>query len=296
MGQLVSLSLALLLLPLVLLAATADASAQPAAWDCAPATPTSRAAATPTGTPAPVAFPATGGNLTVFAAASLTDAFAQIKTDLEAAHAGLAITYNFGGSQTLVTQLQEGARADVFASANMAQMEPAVAAGLVAGEPRIFVRNALAIVTPPDNPAEIEGAADLGKPGLRLDLAQPEVPAGRYARQAVCRMAADTASYGAEFTARVAGNIVSGEEDVRSVLAKVALGEADAGIVYVSDAAAAGNTVHLVAIPEAVNIQAAYPVAVLADGDRALGDAFVAYLVSAEGQATLAAFGFAPLG
>ena len=273
-----------------------NVSAQPAGWEClSPAA----VDATPVGTPVaaehdPVAFPAEGGNLTVFAAASLTDAFEAIEQELEATTPNLSITYNFGGSQALVTQLEEGAQADVFASANAAQMDAAIAADLVGSEPLPFARNRLAIVTPAGNPAGIQTAADLGKEGILLVLAQPEVPAGRYARESVCLMAADTATYGSDLVARVAANVVSEEEDVRDVLAKVALGEADAGIVYVSDAVAAGDQVNVVDIPDAVNVIATYPVAVLAGADEALGSAFVAYFVSEEGEAVLERYGFQP--
>jgi molybdate transport system substrate-binding protein len=123
-------------------------------------------------------------------------------------------------------------------------------------------------------------------------LAQPEVPAGRYARESVCLMATNTATYGPDFVERVAANVVSEEEDVRDALAKVALGEADAGIVYVSDATAAGDQVQVVDIPDEVNVIATYPVAVLAGGDEVLGSAFVAYLLSEEGQAVLEHYGF----
>lgn len=274
-----------------------NASAQGAGWEC----PSPAAAdATPVGTPVATeqieaAFPAEGGDLTVFAAASLTDAFAAIEQELEAANPNLSITYNFGGSQALVTQLEEGAQADVFASANIAQMDAATAAGLVAGAPLPFTRNRLAIVTPSDNPADIQSAADLGKDGVLLVLAQPEVPAGRYARASVCLMATDTATYGAGFVAQVAANVVSEEEDVRDVLAKVALREADAGIVYVSDAVAAGDQVHVVDIPDEVNVIATYPVAILAGGDEALGSPFVSYLLSEKGQAMLERYGFQPV-
>jgi len=274
-----------------------NVSAQGAGWDCSlPAS----ADATPYATPiaaeeVEAAFPAEGGELTVFAAASLTDAFAAIEQELEAANPNLSITYNFGGSQALMTQLEEGAQADVFASANVAQMDAAIAAGLVAGAPLPFTHNRLAVVTPADNPADIQSAADLGKDGVLLVLAQPEVPAGRYARESVCLMATDTATYGAGFIERVAANVVSEEEDVRDVLAKVALGEADAGIVYVSDAVAAGDQVHVVDIPDEVNVIATYPVAILAGGDEALGPAFVSYLLGDEGQATLERYGFQPV-
>ena len=260
----------------------------------APSTP---AAAPAPSVASPVAmgdatFPDGGGELTVFAAVSLTDAFEQIKTDLEAAHPGLTITYNFGGSPALVTQLNDGAQADVFASANMAQMQVATDNGSVGGEPVPFVRNWLAIVTPADNPAGITTPADLGTPDLLVVLAQAEVPVGRYAREAICRMGQDTPTYGEDFVQRVAANIVSEEEDVRDVLAKVALGEADAGIVYVSDAFIGGDEVQLVDIPDGVNSVATYPIAAVAGGDAVLAEAFIGYLLSPEGQSTLAAFGF----
>jgi molybdate transport system substrate-binding protein len=239
-----------------------------------------------------VAFPEGGGELTVFAAASLTDAFEQMKTDLEAANEGLAINYNFAGSQALVTQLSEGAESDVFASANNAQMEAAAENGNIAGDPETFVRNELVIVTPVDNPAGIDAPVDLGEEGLRLVLAQAEVPVGHYAWEAVCKMAEDTAAFGEGFVERVAGNVVSEEEDVRDVLAKVELGEADAGIVYVSDAHVAGDQVQLVDIPAEENVIATYPIATVAGGDEALGEVFIAYVLSDEGQATLEEFGF----
>jgi molybdate transport system substrate-binding protein len=273
-----------------------DVSAQEVGWECpAPAA----VDATPVGSPVAadevhVAFPTEGGDLTVFAAASLTDAFEAIAQELEAATPSLSITYNFGGSQALVTQLEEGAQADVFASANVAQMDAAIAAGLVAGAPLPFAHNRLAIVTPAGNPAGIQSAADLGNEGTLLVLAQPEVPAGRYARESVCLMATDIAIYGAGFVERVAANVVSEEEDVRDVLAKVALGEADAGVVYVSDAAAAGDQVHVVDIPDSVNVIATYPVAILVGNDEALGSAFVSYLLSEEGQTLLERYGFQP--
>ncbi len=273
-------------------------SAQQTTWTC-PELASSAISATPRGTSGAVeresvAFPAEGGDLTVFAAASLTDAFEAIKSELEAANPDLSITYNFGGSQALVTQLKEGAEADVFASANVAQMDVATEAGLVADAPLPFTRNRLAIVTPAGNPAGIDAAVDLGEEGILLVLAQPEVPAGRYARESVCLMATDTAAYGTGFVERVAANVVSEEEDVRNVLAKVALGEADAGIVYVSDALAAGDQVQVVDIPDDVNVIATYPVAILAGGNETLGSAFVSYLLSDEGQAMLERNGFQP--
>jgi molybdate transport system substrate-binding protein len=275
------------------------AMTQSASWECSEPTAAAPAVATPaTSTAAemdPAAIHSAEGALTVFAAASLTDAFEAVKADLEAANPVLSITYNFGGSQALVTQLTEGAAADIFASANTAQMAAAEEAGVIASAPVTFVRNRLAIVTPADNPVGIGVPADLGGEGIRLVLAQPEVPAGRYARESVCAMATETAVYGEDFVARVAANLVSEEEDVRNVLAKVQLGEADAGIVYVSDAAAAGAEVAVIPIPDDKNILATYPVAAVTGGNESIAGAFIAYLLGDEGQATLQDYGFEPV-
>ena len=274
---------------------SASAAIQPVRWEC----PAPAAASTPEVGATPLAgldaFPVDGGELTVFAAASLTDAFGELKTTLEAANPDLTITYNFGGSQALVTQLTEGAQADLFVSANAVQMDAAREAGLLAGEPVTVARNRLAIVVPAQNPAAISSSADLAQEGLRLVLAQAEVPAGRYARESVCRMAADAGTYGDEFVARVAANVVSEEEDVRDALAKVVLGEADAAIVYLSDAQSAGAAVQTIEIPAAVNSVATYPVAVVAGGDAALGNAFIAYLLIDQGQEILTSLGFEPV-
>ncbi|MFM9108513.1 MAG: molybdate ABC transporter substrate-binding protein [Chloroflexota bacterium] len=263
---------------------------------CSPATPAAAVgAAPPAATPladatAPAAFPAAGGEVTVFAAASLTEAFTTMGDDLEAAHPGLEITFNFAGSQALVTQMTGGAEADVFAPANLTQMAAAADAGLIAGEPVPFARNRLAVAAPASNPAGIDEAADLARDGVKLVLALPEVPAGRYAREAICAMG------DAAFVEAVAANVVSEEEDVRDVLAKVQLGEADAGIVYVTDARAGGDQVLTVAMPAGADPVAVYPIAATAEGDRALAEAFIGYVLSAEGQATLAEFGFEPAG
>jgi molybdate transport system substrate-binding protein len=302
-GRRTCLALALLLAASGSFATSAPggtALAQGAAIACpepspAAASPIAGDEATASSVAADIDFPDDGGELTVFAAASLTDAFEEIATDLEGANEGLEITYNFAGSQALATQLREGAEADVFASANTAQMTAAAENGSIAGEPVTFVRNRLAIVTPAGNPAGIDGPEDLGNPGLKLVLAQAEVPVGRYSREAVCLMGADAATYGDGFVDRVGANIVSEEEDVREVLTKVELGEADAGIVYVSDANVAGDDVRLIDIPDAVNIVATYPIAPVAAGDAALAEAFIAYILGPDGQATLGSFGFEPV-
>jgi molybdate transport system substrate-binding protein len=264
----------------------------------APATPAATAAATAAPTAAeasPVAFPAGGGELTVFAAASLTDAFSKVKTDLEAANPGLTITYNFAGSQALVTQMEQGAHADVFASANLTQMTAARDKGLVEGDSPVFVQNRLVIIVPKDNPAGIQSPADLAKDGVKLDLEQEDVPAGQYARQSFCKMAKDTATYGEGFVEKVAANIVSEEDNVKAVVTKVSTGEADAGIVYVTDVTPdVADSLQQIEIPADVNVIAKYPIAAVKGGNADLAQAFIDYILGPDGQATLQSFGFAP--
>jgi molybdate transport system substrate-binding protein len=164
----------------------------------------------------------------------------------------------------------------------------------VAGEPLPFTTNRLVIVTPPDNPAGIASLDDLAGDDINLVLANASVPAGNYARQAMCAYdASGEAPDG--FAGAIAANIVSEEEDVRSVLAKVQLGEADAGIVYASDAVAsekAGTALHVIEFPPDVPVAAAYPIAALADGNVDFANAFIAVILSPEGQAVLADYGF----
>jgi molybdate transport system substrate-binding protein len=291
-----------LLLALVMATFTGGAGsfAQGVAIECAPAAPA--ATAVPAASPAaeepaaePAAFPEAGGELTVFAAASLTASFNQMKTDLEAAHPGLTITYNFAGSQALVTQLTEGATADVFASASKAQMDKAVEGGVIEGKATVFTQNRLAIVVPKDNPAGITSPADLGKEGVKLVLALADVPVGQYARQSICTAGADTATYGDGFVEKVGANVVSEEDNVKAVLTKVQLGEADAGIVYTTDITEdVAPDVTLIEIPAAINVIAKYPIAPVKGGNAELAAAFIDYVLGEEGQATLASFGFEP--
>jgi molybdate transport system substrate-binding protein len=241
-----------------------------------------------------IPFPENPGTLMVFAAASLTDAFTEVETTLETANPGLDIVNNFAGSQALVTQLTEGAPADVAAFASNSAMKDATEAGVVTAEAQPFVENVLTIVVPADNPAGITSAADLAKPGVKLVLAQEEVPVGGYSRDSICNMGADTATYGDDFVTKVAGNVVSEEDNVRSVLSKVDFGEADAGIVYASDVKAADN-VATVEIPEAVNELATYPIAPVATGKQELAEAYISYILSPEGQAILGSYGFIPV-
>lgn len=270
-----------------------DCSEYPAPAAAAPAASPS---ASPEAVAEPVAFPAEGGEVTVFAAVSLTDAFEEIGTDITAANPGVTFVFNFAGSQALVTQLTEGAEADVFASANNSQMNAAIEADVIAGEPETFAKNDLVIIVPADNPAGITSAADLGNPDIAFVTAQAEVPVGQYTRQAVCNMGAATATYGEEFADRFAANIVSEEENVRAIATKVSLGEADAGIVYATDVTPdIESSVMVIPIPPEVNVIASYPVAAVAGGDEALATAFVSYLLGSEGQATLAEWGFKPV-
>lgn len=252
-----------------------------------------------TATPEPmsfnsITFPEGGGDLTVFAATSLTDAYARMADELEATHPNLHITIETAGSQTLVTQLEEGARADVLATASTSTMDRAQASGLINGEPILFTSNRLVIVTPMNNPAGIESIDDLATEGTRLVLANQDVPAGSYAADAFCAYANLRESPG-EFLEQVESNLVSEEPDVRSVLAKVQLGEADAGVVYASDVTAsqlAGVEVHVIELPDSLPTRADYPIAMVADGNTELAMAFISYVLSNEGQAILQSFGF----
>lgn len=263
---------------------------------CVPGTP--EVAATPVAVPAAAtpsaAFPEGDTTLTVFAAASLTDVFAELKASLEAAHRGLDIVIQTAGSQSLVTQLQEGATADVLATANISTMDAAVESGLIAGTPVPFTGNRLVIVTPEDNPADITSLEDLAGEDIRLVMANTDVPAGSYSRQALCSWSTSGAAPGGALEA-IAGNLVSEEEDVRNVLAKVQLGEADAGIVYASDAVAselAGSPLTVIEFPGDVPVTASYPIAATASGNQELANAFIAVLLSLEGQQILAKYGF----
>jgi molybdate transport system substrate-binding protein len=230
--------------------------------------------------------------LTVFAAASLSGAFAELATRFEAAHPGTTVVLNLAGSQQLAQQLAQGAPADVFASAGEPEMQQAVAAGRVAaGSARLFATNRLVAVAAA-GAGEVRDLSDLARPGVTLVLAAPEVPAGRHAQDFLDRAAADPA-YGPGYRLAVLANVASYEANVRAVLNKVALGEAGAGIVYASDLHGAPPHVLALPIPEALNPIAAYPIAVVADSQQpALAQAFVEMVLSPEGQRVMRDFGF----
>ncbi len=233
--------------------------------------------------------------LTVFAAASLTDAFTEIGQSFEAANPGVTVSFNFAGSQTLSTQIMEGAAVDVFASANHTEMDKVVEDNLIKQDaPQDFLTNKLLVILPANNPANVQTLHDLVNSGLKVILAADIVPAGKYARQILDKLAAD-ASYGEDFKTQVLANVVSNENDVKQVVAKVQLGEADAGIVYVSDAVAAPE-LKTIEIPSDFNVVAKYPIAVLNDAPQAdLAASFVAFVLSSDGQATLKKWGFTPV-
>ena len=228
--------------------------------------------------------------LRVFAAASLADAFAEIGGAFRASRPDTKVLFNFGGSQNLRTQIEQGATADVFASANEAEMLTLVEGGFVdPASVRVFTSNTLILIVPEDNPAGLQTPQDLARAGTKVVLAAEEVPAGKYSRELIQNLGA---VYGADFSARVMANVVSNEDNVRQVVAKVELGEADAGIVYASDAASAPALV-IIPIPEGANVLAEYPIAQLVTADEAVaaGD-FIDFVLSAEGQAIMASWGF----
>ena len=238
---------------------------------------------------------AEGVTLNVFAAASLTDAFNEIGAAFGAANPGVSVVFNFAGSNQLAAQIAAGAPADVFAAADAAQMAAAVASGRVdAGAARPLATNRLVVVVPAGNPAGIATLQELAVPDTLLVLAAEEVPVGRYALAFLDRAAAD-AAFGGGFRAAVLANVVSYEANARGVLNKVALGEADAGIVYASDRVGAEGVAAL-QIPDTLNVVAQYPIAPLNDSAQPeLAASFVAWVLGEAGQAVLADYSFGPV-
>ncbi len=242
------------------------------------------------GAGAAISRPAAPTTRTLVAAASLRDVFGTLATAFERAHPGVTVRLNFAGSQELRTQLEHGAPADVLASADTRQMDAARAAKLVEA-PRILATNAPVIVVPADDPVTVRSLADLARVP-RLVLGAPEVPIGAYTLQILDRARAEL---GSDFPARVQARVVSRELNVRQVLTKVVLGEAEAGIVYRTDARSAGTRVRVVEIPPALNVVAEYPIAtVTGSAYPDLARAWVALVTGPEGQATLASAGFGP--
>ena len=230
--------------------------------------------------------------LTVFAAASLTGAFQEIGKDFEANTPGVSMRFNFAGSQILRVQIEQGASADVFASADHKNIDMLVTDRLVALDSyQDFVTNKLVVILPVGNPGKVDTLGDLARPHLKLVLADASVPAGNYARQILTKMSEDP-TYGVEFKSKVLLNLVSNETDVKQVVAKVELGEADAGIVYHSDAIASPGLI-AITIPDEYNVTARYPIAILTDAPEAqLAEAFIAFILSPAGQEVLSKWGF----
>jgi molybdate transport system substrate-binding protein len=215
--------------------------------------------------------------LTVLAAASLTKSFTQIGRQFEADHPGVRVRFSFGGSSDLASQIRSGAPADVFASADTRTM---AGLGATARHPRDFASNTLEIAVPPGNPAHVAGLADLARPGLKLVTCAPEVPCGSAARA----------------VAKATGLIlrpVSQEQSVTDVLGKVSSGEADAGLVYVTDVKGAHGSVEGVTFPEAAGVVNSYPIAVLQDsGHAAVARQFVDFVLGPTGRRVLGDAGF----
>lgn len=232
--------------------------------------------------------------LTVFAAASLTEAFTEIAEEFESENPGSKVVINFAGSQRLAQQLSQGAPADVFASADQRQMENAILAGRVKrGSEKVFINNQLVLILPRENPGNIQELGDLAETGLQLILADGAVPVGRYSMEMFDK-ASQLGDFGVRFKEDVLNNVVSYEENVRAVLSKILLGEADAGIVYLSDVfGVQEGQIHLINIPDQANVTASYFVAPISDSSNPnLAREFIDFILSPAGQEIFTRYGF----
>jgi molybdate transport system substrate-binding protein len=230
-------------------------------------------------------------DITVFAASSLTDAFNEIGKAFTAANPKASVAFNFASSSTLATQINEGGPADVFASADSATMKTVTDKGN-ASDLRTFATN-LPVVVVPKSGSPVAAFADLAKPGIKLVLAAPEVPIGNYARTVLANASAASGGISADFSKKVIANLKSNESNVKAVLAKIQTGEADAGIVYGTDAAAVSNDVKTIVIPQQYNVIATYPIAtVTATKQLDVATAFVQFVLGSAGQGILAKWGF----
>ena len=223
--------------------------------------------------------PSLSGEITVFAAASLTESFTELGKQFEAANPGTKVTFSFGASSALAEQIKSGAPADVFASASPKNMDQVVSAG-DASDPKVFATNQMEIAAPPSNPAHVTSVNDLAKSSVKTALCQPQVPCGSVAHKVFTN-------------AKITVTPVTLEPDVKSVLSKVQLGEVDAGMVYVTDVKAAGDKVKGVEIADDVNASTDYPIAALTrSGNAAAASAFVDMVLSPAGQSVLTTAGF----
>ena len=245
---------------------------------------------TSTPTPAPSPTPALV-TLNVFAAASLKESFTAIANSYQQAHPGVMIKLNFAGSQILEQQIASGAPADVFASADLANMMKASGAGLV-GDSQVFVKNRLTVIIPTSNPGKINTLHDLANKGVKIDIEASTVPAGKYSLQVLDKMALSP-QYGPAYVSAVKANFVSLETDVKAVVTKVQLAEVDAGFVYVTDAGAAKDKVTMIQIPDTFNVIAQYPIAVTKSSAHASdAQAFMQYILAKDAQDVLQQYGF----
>jgi molybdate transport system substrate-binding protein len=280
---------------LALTMVTVVAACSGAATATPTATPTA-AAPTPTAPPASAPASTAAGSLTIYAASSLTAAFTEMKTAYQTANPGVTLTLSFGASSTLETQIEQGAPADVFASADTSNAQKLVDKGLAAGAITKFAGNLLTVIVPPANPAGVQTPADLAKSGLKFVAAGDTVPITKYANMLLANLAKE-AGYPAGFVAAVTANIVSREDNVAVVVGKIELGEGDAAIVYATDASTAGSKVITITVPTDANVPATYgAVAVKASPNAVAAAAFITWLAGPGGQAILARYGFLPPG
>lgn len=233
--------------------------------------------------------------LTILAAASLTESFTEIGKKFEAENPEIHVIFNFAGSQTLFQQLEQGIPADIFASANQKYMNDAIESGFVgANEVKIIAKNALIVIYPKSNPGNIQALADLTNPGLKIVIAAEQVPVGKYTLEFLDKTGNTSSSLPAYFKEGFLKNVVSYENIVKSVVSKVLLSEADAGVVYLTDVTGdANNELLVIEIPSNLNVIATYPIAVLKSSQNAaLAQAFVDYVLSKDGQGILQDYGF----
>jgi molybdate transport system substrate-binding protein len=279
----------------VLIAVVATALAGCSSTGASPAT----GAAGPSTAPATEALgtaPAsatTGAELTIYAAASLKGALDRAKATYESANPGTTLTISTDSSSALETQIEQGAPVDVFLSADTSNPKKLVDAGLADGDPVAFAGNELTVVVPLGNPAAIASPADLARPGVKVIAAGEAVPITKYATQLVANLATET-GYPADFVAAYTANIVSREDNAKALIAKIELGEGDAGIVYVTDARASTKVV-TIDVPDAANVPATYDgVVVKAASNPVAAHAFLAWFAGPDGQAILGGLGFLP--
>ena len=252
------------------------------------AVPVPTTQSTPTAAPQPQSR-----SLVVLAASSLAEVFPEIGAIYRRKYPSDTLSFSFASSPVLRTQIEQGAKADIFASADDIQMNAAVKSGVIEGTPTLFVKNKLVVIIPKNTPGKISKLQDLSKPGLKLVLTGPEVPVGNYARQSIAKMALDS-SFGPDFSNATLKNLVSNETNVRVVVAKVVLGDADLGFCYLSDVTAAtAPQVTVIPIPDQFNVIATYYVGVVKgsknpDAAKALIDT----ITSEQGKQVLKKYNF----